>query len=177
LIGDEGTQELLRLIVCQLTQNPALREDLIQEAKIHLWTREQEYPGQKPGWYFQSCRFFLQNHLRMGRSVDSWKRSSRGVAMAECDENPETPFEQDPVLDQVSAREIVSKLKKWLTLPEWQVLLCLAEGRTVREVSTRLNISHTSVIRHRQKIAGLALKLGIQPVPHRLSSILRKSKP
>jgi DNA-directed RNA polymerase specialized sigma24 family protein len=71
LIDQRETWEGLRQIVFKVTPDRALHEDLIQEAFVHLWLREKQCPGQTRSWYFQSCRFFLQNYLRNGRSVDS----------------------------------------------------------------------------------------------------------
>jgi DNA-directed RNA polymerase specialized sigma24 family protein len=167
----EETQQLLRQIVSKLTPDHWLREDLVQEASIHLWLQEQEHPGQTQSWYFQSCRFFVQNRLRNGRSVDSVKRSPGACSMAEFEERVESGAERtlscEPVLSTVSAREILSSLEKWLTPLERRVFVCLAEGLGIRQVSLRLKVSHTSVIRHRRKIATLALTLGIEPPPER----------
>jgi hypothetical protein len=109
----------------------------------------------------------LQNQLRNGRSVDSVKRASAGCSLAEFEQRVESGREgsssYDPVLGAVSAREILSALTKWLTPLEWRVLTCLTEGFGVRQVSSLLKVSHTSVIRHRRRIASLALTLGIEP--------------
>ena len=43
------------------------------------------------------------------------------------------------------------------------ILVALEEGWSSREVAQRLQISHESVRRHRNKIAAAALKLGIVP--------------
>src|SRR5437667_3517932 len=71
LVTQNQTRQVLRQIVFKLTPDLALRQDLTQEALLHLWLREQQCPGQSHSWYFQSCRFFLQNFMRNGRSVDS----------------------------------------------------------------------------------------------------------
>src|SRR5437867_10524226 len=120
LIDQKETHEVLRQIVFKVTANRALDEDLLQEALIHLWLREQQCPGQTASWYLQSCRFFLQNHLRNGRSVDSNKHSHSNAApsSAGCNGSPEPCADgcasADSVLGLVSAREIVSLLNKWL---------------------------------------------------------------
>ena len=50
-----------------------------------------------------------------------------------------------------------------------EILEALAAGLGVREVGERLKISHQSVIRGRERIAALAIKLGVVPLtapPH-----------
>jgi DNA-directed RNA polymerase specialized sigma24 family protein len=169
LIDQRETRTAVRQIVFRLTIDRALQEDLTQEAFIHLWLREQQRPDQSQSWYFQSCRFFLQNYLRNGRSVHSNRHHQAlcsttttagydGISGSE-------PLSDDSVRAQVSAREIISLLATWLTPLERQLLNCLAEGFGLRESAARLKLSHTWVIRCRRRIAALAVKLGIEPLP------------
>src|SRR6267378_1386006 len=65
---------LLRMIE-RITPNFALRQDLLQEALIHLWLTETRRPGQTKSWYLQSSKFHLLHYLASGRSVDSTKRA------------------------------------------------------------------------------------------------------
>src|SRR6266566_3276942 len=73
LAEETGTWNSLQQIVAGVTTDLSLREDLMQEALIHLWQREEHCPGQTECWYMQSCRFHISNFLRNGRSLDSWK--------------------------------------------------------------------------------------------------------
>lgn len=161
----------MRQIVLSLTADGALHDDLTQEALIHLWLREQQCPGQTQSWYFQSCRFFLQNYLRTGRCVHSVRHYKNLCSPVELKESEAVssqgqPFSSDSVLSLVSAREIISLLANWLTPLERQVFGCLAEGFGVRETAGQLNVSHTCVIRQRRRIAAVALTLGIEPMPN-----------
>src|SRR6266571_4749171 len=72
---DASLRESLTQIIRGLTPNAALREDLLQEALIHLWLTETRRPSQTRSWYLQSSKFHLQQYLVSGRSVDSpnWK--------------------------------------------------------------------------------------------------------
>ena len=170
LIDQHETRAAVRQIVFRLTIDRALQEDLTQEAFIHLWMREQQRPDQPQSWYFQSCRFFLQNYLRNGRSVHSnrhYQALCSTTSAAECDGiSASEPLSGDSVPAQVSAREIISLLTLWLTPLERQLLNCLAEGFGLREIAARFKLSHTSVIRCRRRIAALAVKLGIEPLPN-----------
>jgi RNA polymerase sigma factor (sigma-70 family) len=162
-------RRLLRRVVRRVTSDVTLHEDLMQEACIHLWLREKRYPGQRPSWYLQSCRFHLQNVVRKGRSVDFGKHRRALCLLAEQEGtggaglNHSANDAETPTL--VSARDLMSELSRWLTPLERRILCLLADGLGMREIAHRLRLSHTSVIKHRRKIAALAHRLGIEPIP------------
>src|SRR5438132_877048 len=76
LVNDFRTVTTLRRIADSLASDASERDDLVQEALMHLWLMECRRPGQSISWYLQSCRFHLQHYLARGRSVDSKKRSA-----------------------------------------------------------------------------------------------------
>jgi DNA-directed RNA polymerase specialized sigma24 family protein len=172
LVNQEETSKVLRQMVYRLTADRATHEDLIQEALLHLWLREKQRPGQTRSWYLQSCRFCMQDHLRRGRGVNSARPQAILSPFTELEQWPEPCLaDQSPccrsVQALVSAREIVTLLAAWLTPVECEVLDGLVEGYGMRQIAARLNLSHTSVIRYRRRIAALALKFGIEPLPNR----------
>jgi RNA polymerase sigma factor (sigma-70 family) len=155
------TRGLLRGMVRRLTTQRALEEDLIQEAIIHLWLREKEYPGQNQSWYIQSCRLYLQNYLRKGRSVDAGNhRHAASLLILQEDQKDLELGVDDTLLSLVCARDLLAELSKWLTPIEKEVLNLSNGGLSAREIGARLDLSHTSVIRHRRNIAALAERLG-----------------
>jgi len=163
---DECLREALAQLVKRLTPNPTLREDLLQEALIHLWRIEARRPGQTRSWYLQSCRFHLQHYLSCGRSIDSAKRWRDQLPLAELSDDIAASGEQadsgNSIFTCVSAREIMSLLIPHLSPQEQEVLVCLAEGLGAREIGRKLNVSHTMAIRHRRKIAMLLQRLDLQ---------------
>jgi RNA polymerase sigma factor (sigma-70 family) len=168
LIDDARTRELLARIVYRLCSDSAVRDDLIQEALVHLWLLEERRPGQRQSWYLQSCKFHLQNYLAAGRSVDSPKRRAGKTAYDEDELEALSTggFDgQDAVLAQVSARDIFTLLSGRLTPFEQTILNLLAEGLSAREIAGRMNVTHPTVIKYRRKIAALAIRLGIPPLP------------
>ncbi|MFO1498605.1 MAG: LuxR family transcriptional regulator [Verrucomicrobiota bacterium] len=166
LIEDIETLEQLGKIVVRLTSNPALREDLMQEALIHLWQVQEQNPGQTKNWYLQNCRYRLLHYLALGRSVDSPKRRASQVHPSEYDDDADDWLDRfegsDTVLQDVSARDMFSSLSKVLSPREISILQWLAEGLGTREIAKRLGISHPMVIKHRRKIAAFAKKLCIE---------------
>lgn len=147
-----------------MTPNKSLHDDLMQEAKLHLWLTGHRRPGQTLSWYLQSCRFHLQHYLNSGRSIDSTKRWRNQAPLDESpnddDEISNSPADSgNSVVTCVSAREIIAVLKRRLSLPEQAVLDCLADGLGVREIGRKLELSHTMVMRHRHKIASLLTRL------------------
>ena len=171
-VYQKETRAVVRRIAFKFTGDPALQDDLTQEALVHLWLREEECPGQTQSWYLQSCRFFLQNFMRHGRSVDSAKHFGSACVSTDLEASMEE-LDDDGSLGQasvhalVSTREILALLSKSLTPAERLILFCLADGLGARDIASRLNMSHTSVIRHRRRIAALALRFGVEPLPNR----------
>ena len=168
LIDDVRTRELLSKIVYRLSSDASVRDDLMQEALVHLWLLEERRPGQRQSWYLQSCKFHLQNFLVAGRSVDSPKRRAGKVAYS--DEGGETLLAaavdvDNAVFGQVSAKDILSLLCGRLTPFEQSILNHLAEGMGAREIAERMDVTHPTVIKYRRKIASLAIRLGIPPLP------------
>jgi RNA polymerase sigma factor (sigma-70 family) len=162
---DSETLEQLGRMVVRLAGNPTLREDLMQEALIHLWQVQEQSPGQTRHWYIQNCRFRLLHYLASGRSVDSLKRRNSQVQPRDSDHDQQEFLDNirstDSPVDDISARDIFLSLAEVLSEREKLVLGWLAEGHGTREIARRLNISHPMVIKHRRKIAALARKLSI----------------
>jgi len=159
-LDELSIRDSLVRMVRSMSANVALREDLLQEALIHLWLSEARRPGQTRSWYLQSCKYHLLHYLASGRSVDSTKR--RGSQLIVCDPS-ESEHQQlidegdtgNSVLNHVSARDIISQLSPRLQPREKDVLDCFADGLGPREIGRKLNMSHTMVIKHRRKIATL----------------------
>src|ERR1043166_3183645 len=118
LMDDQSVKELLSRMVRKITTSAVLREDLLQEALVHLWLTENQRPGQTRSWYIQSCRFHLQHYLASGRSVDAAKRrtSESHFSFEEDGEHALSDhFEGgDLLLAQIGAREIISLLSSKL---------------------------------------------------------------
>ena len=182
LVDEPSAREVLSRLVQKLASNPALWDDLLQEALIHLWVIEARRPGQTRSWYLQSCKFHLLHYLASGRSIDSIKRRD-GQIHFECQAEDQYDLYDlaDPgasVLSCVSARELLSLLSGQLLPNEVDVLHCLAEGLGPREIGRRLNISHTMVIKHRCKIAFLLSRLENHRIASgRLNGNVRRVRP
>lgn len=169
LIDDSRARSTLQRIVCRLSSDPVVREDLMQEALVHLWLLEARRPGQTASWYLQGCKFHLQNLLGAGRSVDSLKRrASRVDCGAASEELDNLRGESDGYQEfyaHVGARDILEQLADRLTDFERRVLELLAEGLGAREIALRLGVTHPTIIKYRRRIAQQALRLGIDGVP------------
>lgn len=167
LCEEPEIRDLVRRIVWNLSRDPSVADDLMQEALIHLWRAEQDRPQQTLSWYLQGCQFRLSNYLGAGRSVDSRKRWKALVfaAALEGESNPMDELESSYGLpSELVADDLAELLAGRLTGREKPVLDLLLEGYGVREVARRLRVSHKTVIQRRRKIAMEAIKLGITPV-------------
>ena len=163
LATNPTTKKSLAGVVNRLTGDRCLREDLMQEAMVHFWKVERERPGQTLSWYLQSCTFHLRHYLASGRSIDSSKRRSLQIELPEDEEMLNglgwAPTENS-VPAQVSARECMHLLPRYLTPRERAILRCLAEGFRPREIARHLLLSHPTVNKCRRRIAALATRLG-----------------
>jgi len=169
----ETCSTLLR-VVATLTSDRCIQEDLLQEAVIHLWQLKNRRPGQSASWYFKSCQLHLLNLLRKGRSIDSLKRRKDRIRLEDpvTDDASESgglyelwgnSDSEESVFAQVSARDIFTSLCQWLDPPDRLILDQLADGLSAREIASRLQLSHTSVIKRQRKIASVAVSLGLVP--------------
>jgi DNA-directed RNA polymerase specialized sigma24 family protein len=165
---DSNVERLLRGLVRRCTGPAGLQEDLTQEALFCLWRLELQRPGQRRAWYFQGCRLHLQNYLRTGRSIDSIKRSGGQESETFSAEGPVIDLlETDgAVWEEIYAHDLIEILSSQLNTVGKNVLFCLAEGMTDREIARRLGTSHTAVGKWRRKIALLALACGGDPRPN-----------
>src|SRR5258708_34886504 len=112
MVCDESNaKDYLKRIVRSMTSNMSWRDDLFQEAVIHLWLMEIRRPGQTSSWYQKSCRFHLQHYLASGRSVDSARHNlGRSLPIEDLDEehdiiDPSTSSGQ--MFSRVSALDII----------------------------------------------------------------------
>jgi DNA-directed RNA polymerase specialized sigma24 family protein len=169
MVDDPKSRQMLQRIAAGLTGDDSLREDLTQEALVHLWLLEEKQPGQKPSWYYQSCRYHMRNRITMGRSVDALKRKGGRVNEGGDEDQLDHLLgggESDgEVVNLASAREILALISSRLRGTETEILACLFEGMGAREIARRLKVSHPAILKHRRKIAALALRLGINPMP------------
>lgn len=165
LIDCAETVGILRQIVARAAADVSLREDLMQEALVHLWQQEQQHPGQRRSWYLQSCCYHLQNYLHRGCSVDSSKHCA--ACLLCWDDNrievgdDETPDGGAGVFAEVSAADMQAQLTKRLTPLQRRILALLNDGFSLRETAVRLLLSHSAVVKHRRKMALVAGSLGI----------------
>lgn len=162
-INEVSVRDSVARMVRRITSHLALRDDLMQEALIHLWLTESRRPGQTLSWYLQSCKYHLLHYLSLGRSLDSAKRRfNQWPNDGEEDSDQklsEIESSGDTVLTVVIARDIISMLAPHLTLVQRTVLYCFADGLGPREIGKRLGISHTMVIKHRTRIASILERL------------------
>jgi DNA-binding CsgD family transcriptional regulator len=169
LIDDSRTREVLSKIIYRLCSDPVVRQDLMQEALVHLWLLEERRPGQTQSWYLQGCKFHLQNHLGAGRSIDSPKRNNNRVKVTANDEPIDLSSfvadTGDELFDQISAQDIFTILRGRLSPIEQVILNLLAQGLGAREIALQLKVSHPTIIKYRRKIATLAIRLGVPPLP------------
>ena len=182
LYSQAETQDLLRRITNKFASDPALVEDLCQEAMIHLWKLEVACPLQTQSWYLQSCQHFVQDQLRAGRSVDSPKHSHQRVALDAEDSAVSVTMEEggvqeiscmeDEVVSTACFHDLLQKLQSSTTSIEFQVLQMLADGFSMSDIARIFGVSHTAIHKQRRHLIALANRLGVSvrgaPMPPKL---------
>ena len=167
LIDEPTVRRVLRRIVFTFEENLHAREDLLQEALVHLWSMEQRHPGQRLAWYLKGVKYHLQHLRTSGRSLDSPRhRAARAESTADpvaCNERPDTLKSDDGIMSEVNAHDVFSLLVEGLEPIDQRILVALAAGLKPCEIAETLQISPQSILRHRQTIADLAIKLGVVP--------------
>jgi DNA-directed RNA polymerase specialized sigma24 family protein len=169
LIAEQTVQRILGRMVAKMEDNHHLREDMMQEALLHLWSEEGRNPGQTRSWYLQNVQFHL-THLKMsGRSVDSVKHREAQVSLPGDHDStqkwPGTLQFDEGIMSEVNSHDIVSLLKDRLDGVNLVILDALVNGFGVCEIAEQLGASDAFVSRHRRKIASLLVKLGIVQFP------------
>ncbi|HWX19914.1 MAG TPA: hypothetical protein VN578_08425 [Candidatus Binatia bacterium] len=165
LIDESRTHARLDRLIHTKTTDPALRDDLMQEALVHLWLTENENPGHTLSWYVQSCRFQIGHLLQSGRSLDSPKRRHLGCQITS---DPDQDSQLDHVLrfdanthEYVSAQDLLAQLSASLTPRDRQILDHLAEGCGIREIARKLGLTHPAILKRMNKIAFIATQLSL----------------
>jgi len=130
-------------------------EDLFQEALTHLWVdyRDGVLNDKTDSYILQGCYFHLRNYLR--KAQDNVTLLSFNAPIGEDGVRLEDSMAVD---DGVSFDYLESRLqievaeKKYFTEREKDVLMLFLEGMSMREIGSRLGISHVMVLKIRNRI-------------------------
>ena len=165
LLDQPEIQAILAHIVHNLTPDFHLRQDLRQEALIHLWKEETHHPGHAPNWYIHGCRNYLKNRLRMGKSIDSPKRGDHACLIDDALED--TPRQDDALvagsfLPSLIARDAAEQLSRRLTMVRPQLLILLRDGFTPSEIALELGMTPRAVNQNCRAIAAEAAHLDVR---------------
>jgi len=159
---------LLRMVIT-LEDNFHDRKDLLQEALVYVRSSERQHPGQRLSWYLQGVRFYLHHFRTSGRSLDSPKHRGEQASFPEdCDEwdNWRDGLELDEgIMSEINAHDIFFLLADRLEPTDQLILRGMFEGLRISEIADALHVPRGFVDRHRLRIAKLAVKLGINPLP------------
>lgn len=166
LVNDGRAVSKLQRIVEGMVCGAAERDDLLQEALMHLWVTQNRRPGQTTSWYLQSCRFHLQHYLTRGRSLDSKKRSTNRADLLEDDKLIPlgSLLASGCVAGLAAANDDIRVLSEFLTSNEKQILDKLLDGLSLREVAGALGISFPTALKRRRRIAELFKRIERPPL-------------
>ncbi len=130
-------------------------DDLFQEALEHLWTNfnEGKLDSKTDSYVLQGCYFHLKNYLR--KTLDKTRSLSLEQLMSEEDGRIERSLgKEDPAIEDALDKSDISEAaeKSNLSKRELEVMRLGIEGRTTREIGSKLGVSHVMIVKIRRNI-------------------------
>lgn len=166
LVEDRATQAKLQAIAARVARRLISREDLFQEALLHLWWAEHEHPGRALLWYLRGCKFHLLHIVNAGVSLDSprhfWSRVPLPSGSDEEDGPPEPILlAAMDAMSEICAHDEFNALQQRLGPAPRRVLGLLYDGLSQKEIAQEMGISQPAVAKRRKKLGELARRLGV----------------
>lgn len=130
-------------------------DDLYQEALYHLWIAHNKgfIEGKTDSYILQGCYYHLKNYLRKVREHGVFFSLSNPVGEEGICLEDLIVSENIKTLDYIEGKlEVESLEEKCLSKREREVLSCFLEGMSMREIGSRLGISHVMVLKIKNKI-------------------------
>lgn len=132
-------------------------DDLYQEAMVHLWLayKNGKLGDKADSYILQGCYFHLKNYIRQVQdkayliSIDTLinEKETSPLEKIMCLENPKSCY--DDINNKILIEEI---LNNNLTKTEKKVFSLCWKGLTTREIGKILSVSHTRVVKLRNRI-------------------------
>ena len=140
------------------------QDDLYQEALIYLWEEfsKGELLDKTDSYILQGCYFHLKNYIR--KNIDKARLIS--IDFDYGDEEGQGTLDEilhlkspGSLFEDVYCKMLIEKINNnGLTVREKEVFNFALDGLTVREIGSRLGISHVRVVKLRHSIAEKCLK-------------------
>lgn len=130
-------------------------DDLYQEALSHLWVAHNKgsIDDKTDSYILQGCYYHLKNYLRKVREHGVCVSISNPVGEDGIYLEDLLVSEDIKTLDYIEGKlEVESLEEQCLSKRECEVLSCFLEGMSMREIGSRLGISHVMVLKIKNKI-------------------------
>lgn len=130
-------------------------DDLYQEALSHLWIAHNKgsIDDKTDSYILQGCYYHLKNYLRKVREHGIFLSLSNPVGEDGIYFEDFLVSENIKTLDYIEGKlEVESLEEQCLSKRECEVLSCFLEGMSMREIGSRLGISHVMVLKIKNKI-------------------------
>lgn len=137
-------------------------EDLYQEAMIHLWLHYMDgsLSDKTDSYILQGCYFHLRNYLRKVQDKASILSINTGTGEDGTKLEDILAIDGTIALDCLESKiDVEAREEKYLTEREKKILSLIMEGMSMREVGSKLGISHVMVLKIRNKIKEKYLQL------------------
>ncbi len=130
-------------------------DDLYQEALMHLWVDFQEgiLNDKTDSYILQGCYYHLKNYIRKTQDTVSLLSLTTPIGEDGMTIEDSLPAEGTDVFDYLDSKlQLETAEQKYLTERESKVLSYLMDGMSMREIGSRLGISHVMVLKIRNRI-------------------------
>jgi RNA polymerase sigma factor (sigma-70 family) len=130
-------------------------DDLYQEALSHLWVAHNKgsIDGKTDSYILQGCYYHLKNYLRKVREHGIFLSLNNPVGEDGVSLEDLLVSGNIKTLDHIEGKlEVESLEEKCLSRRECEVLSCFLEGMSMREIGSRLGISHVMVLKIKNRI-------------------------
>lgn len=137
-------------------------EDLYQEALIHLWLhyKQGSLSDKTDSYILQGCYFHLRNHLRKVQDKMPVLSIHTGVGEDGTKLEDILTIDGTTAFDYLESQiDVEAQEAQCLTDREKTILSLIMEGMSMREVGSKLGISHVMVLKIRNKIKEKYLRL------------------
>ncbi len=162
----ERLDEKLKGIADRITSNKTDQDDLMQEMRIYLWEKREEFKGKTESYILRACYFQAAHCYNRGKSIDSKPRKNVVILSLEdmktfnyngraCSAlNGYSVLEE--ARDILIAEQIKESIRGQLNPKLRRTFDLLMEGYSLHEIAQSLNLTYEAVRLRVKKIRELA---------------------
>jgi len=149
----------LKGIAVKITRDSLLRDELVQEGLIAIWSKLKKAGDYNEAYLRQHAKHRMINYLALGRSLDNGFHKTTRVELvnANTGETIDLPHPED-TMQGLYARELIDLIDKHTFGITNKVFHMLCDGYNETEIAGKLKTSQKNVSRERAVVQDLVKK-------------------